>query len=240
MSRPGPTSRHLEVPRTARVWSLGPSPPSPAGELWVVCHGYRQLAERFLKPFVPLDDGGRAIVAPEGLSRFYLGGSTGPHGKDARIGATWMTREDREAEIRDYVRYLDLVVDEWTGSDASRDDRRDPDPDESWRRRVAVGFSQGCHTVCRWLALGRSRVGLLVIWGAYLPLDPEPHTYADRLDGTEIVVVRGQADEFVRDAVHAREIERIRAAGLAVREATHPGGHRLDSMVLADLADDFG
>ncbi|MFW6202332.1 MAG: hypothetical protein ACOC8B_07130, partial [Gemmatimonadota bacterium] len=91
----------------------GPGEPRPAGsaprEIWFVCHGYRQLAGRFVRRFAPLDDGNRLIVAPEALSRFYLDDDGGPHGPDARIGATWMTRADRENEIRDYVDYLDTL-----------------------------------------------------------------------------------------------------------------------------------
>ena len=37
---------------------------------------------------------------PEGLSRFYLDDPRKRHGPDAPIGASWMTREDREHEIR--------------------------------------------------------------------------------------------------------------------------------------------
>ena len=54
----------LLATRTARYYSLGE--PGPATrQLWVVCHGYGQLAGRFLRHFEPLDDGARVIVAPE-------------------------------------------------------------------------------------------------------------------------------------------------------------------------------
>ncbi len=65
------TPHSLVVPRTARYYTLGPTHGFPR-ELWFVCHGYGQLAERFLRQFAPLDDGTRLIVAPEALSRFYL------------------------------------------------------------------------------------------------------------------------------------------------------------------------
>jgi hypothetical protein len=48
-------------------------------------------------------------VAPEGLSRFYFEG--GFHGPGSKVGATWMTREDRLAKIEDYVGYLDALHD---------------------------------------------------------------------------------------------------------------------------------
>src|SRR5881409_4124826 len=98
---------HLSVSRTARYFTLGESSRA-VGEVWFACHGYGQLAARFLEKLRVLDDGTRYLVAPEGLSRFYLTERT----TERRVGASWMTREDRLAEIADYVRYLDAVYDD--------------------------------------------------------------------------------------------------------------------------------
>src|SRR2546425_9676771 len=73
-----------------------------------VCHGSGQLAARSLRHFEPLADGTRLVVAPEALSRFYLEDTTVP-AKERKVGATWMTRENRLSEIDDYVRYLDAL-----------------------------------------------------------------------------------------------------------------------------------
>src|SRR2546425_6931053 len=89
--------------RSARYFTLGS--PQHAADVWLVCHGYGQLASRFLERFRPLEAERRCIVAPEGLSRFYLTDSPA----ERRVGASWMTREDRLHEIDDYVRYLDGV-----------------------------------------------------------------------------------------------------------------------------------
>jgi len=124
---------HLSVPRSARYFTIG-ADPRTAREIWFVFHGYGQLAGRFLRHFVSLDDGQRAVVAAEGLSRFYLE-------SDARdkVGASWMTREDRLAEIDDYVHYLDVVFAEVT---------RERPPAGGIH---VLGFSQGTATASRWL-----------------------------------------------------------------------------------------
>ncbi|MDE3054320.1 MAG: phospholipase, partial [Gemmatimonadota bacterium] len=83
---------HLRVRRTARFHSLGEFGPG-VREIWIACHGYGQLAGRFLRHFRAAAHPERLIVAPEALSRFYLDNAL-PHGPDARVGATWMTRED--------------------------------------------------------------------------------------------------------------------------------------------------
>src|SRR5438477_56805 len=85
----------------------------------------------------------RDTVAPEGLSRFYLTESPA----ERRVGASWMTREDRLHEIDDYVRYLDGVY----GNVVPRN-----------ARVTALGFSQGTATVCRWAGLGSSRIDRLI------------------------------------------------------------------------------
>src|SRR2546430_248789 len=132
----------IAVPRTARYYTLGPTHGFPR-ELWFVCHGYGQLAGRFIQQFAPIDDGTRLIVAPEALSRFYLDPlSERRHQRSPRVGATWMTREDRHAEIADYVSYLDLLSAEVKHHLAGASPRI-----------VFLGFSQGTATVSRWLAL---------------------------------------------------------------------------------------
>src|SRR3989454_12743218 len=102
---------HIGVSRTARYFTLGNSS-SGVGEVWFVCHWYGQLAARFLEKLRVLDDGRRYLVAAEGLCRFYLSESP----TERRVGASWMTREDRLGEIEGYVRYLDVVYAEVFGS----------------------------------------------------------------------------------------------------------------------------
>src|SRR5215213_7354677 len=121
---------HLSVTRTARYYTLGPLDGAPR-EVWVVCHGFGQLASRFLRHFDAIDDGTRLVVAPEALQRFYLDELKIP-AAERRVGATWMTREDRLADINDYVGYLDALCEELF--------RRVP---RGSARLVVLGFSQG-------------------------------------------------------------------------------------------------
>src|SRR3954465_7736941 len=104
---------HLTVPRTARYHTLGDA--ATARECWFVLHGHAQLSGYFIRHFEPLDDGRRLIVAPEALNRFYIERTSWQGAGHARVGATWMTREDRLAEIGDYVAYLDRLYEELLG-----------------------------------------------------------------------------------------------------------------------------
>ncbi len=95
---------HLKITKTARYYTLGELN-DQTENVWFVIHGYGQLAEFFIKKFNVLNDGKTLIIAPEALSKFYLKEFTG------RVGATWMTREDREHEIEDYINYLNTLYD---------------------------------------------------------------------------------------------------------------------------------
>jgi predicted esterase len=210
---------HLQVVRTARYFTLGDA--AGAEELWIVCHGYAQLARYFLRGFAPIADDRRLVVAPEALNRYYFETAPGVHAHDARVAATWMTREDREHEIRDYIAYLDDLVDELT--------RGRPRP-----RLVALGFSQGAATVSRWAARGRTRVDRVILWGSSLARDLEPGPQL--LRGADLIVAIGTADPHVNEDRVAREDARLRAAGLDYRLLRYAGGHRIEADTLLDIA----
>ena len=214
------TEHHLRVTRTARYSVLG-EPRDGVRELWFVCHGYGQLASDFLRQFEPLDDGSRMMVAPEALSRFYLTEGAGSR-PDARVGARWMTKEDRLAEIEDQGRYLDAVH-----ADVSA---RCPGP----LPLHVLGFSQGVATAARWLARGRVRARSLVLWAGTLP----PELALDARSGLrelDLTLVAGTRDQFATPELVRRQEEALRTAGMPFALRRFEGGHRLDDDVLADV-----
>src|SRR5207247_2206920 len=212
---------HLAVAKTARYYSLGE--PGPATrQLWFVCHGYGQLAGRFLRHFEPLDDGSRVIIAPEGLSRFYLSESP----TERRVGASWMTREDRFAEIDDYVRYLDAVYADVFGS-----------LDRAQVTVHALGFSQGASTVSRWAAMGKAGIDRLTLWGGEFPpdLDLNDDTVVRRLRDAQLALVYGRSDEYITPKVVSGIVDRLRQHAIPCEEIPFDGGHELNEAVLRRL-----
>ncbi len=213
--------RHIDIRRTARYYTLGE--PSPAvDDVWFVCHGYGQLAGDFIKEFEYIADPRRLIVAPEALSRYYI--STAPefHGPDSRVGATWMTREDREVEIADYVRYLDdlLAATMQSVGDA---------------RVTVVGFSQGGATAYRWLTRGSSHVDRLILWGSFLPTDADLDQAAAFFHDVELTVVYGKRDQFADEKMIASYMKTIEAHSIPYKIMTFDGGHRMDRETLKAL-----
>jgi predicted esterase len=213
---------HIGVQRSARYCVLGDDVEAPQ-EIWVVCHGYAQLARYFLRAFEPLDDGTRTIVAPEALNRYYFETAPGVHGRDARVAATWMTREDREHEIADYVAYLDALAARLREGSAAR----------TGARIIALGFSQGAATVSRWVARGRTDVAHVVLWGSSVAHDLELRS--DLFRGAGLTLAMGDADPHVNAQRVEREDRRLRDAGLRYRLLRYDGGHRIEPAALAAL-----
>lgn len=222
MQKPDITAHRLVVRRTARYVTIrGAEAPR---SVWYVLHGYRQLADRFIERFRPIAAPDRLIVAPEALNRFYLDddASLKPHGPDSPVGATWMTRHERDAEIDDYVAYLDAL------------DRALELP--RGVRRVLLGFSQGSATAARWAMLGRRRVTRLVLWGGMFPADPPVADHARRVRRLAPVIVRSEQDASLPVDRVDTEIARLGALGIPSTPLRHTGGHTIGRDALLELA----
>lgn len=222
------TAEHyIDVRRTARYVTLGAADGSGlVTDLWLVCHGYGQLAGAFAESFRVIAAPSRLIVAPEALSRFYLDRTPPPPGgAPPRVGASWMTREDRDHEIADQLGYLDALY-----------DRLRPALPEAGVRLHVLGFSQGVATVGRWLARGHVCADRLILWAGSYPPEVDLAGLAPRLARTDVVLVAGDRDALTPPAGASAQLERFRTAGIAARLIAFDGGHRLDDATLIALA----
>src|SRR5688572_16916923 len=217
--------RHITVPRTARYAVMG-SFDAELREVWFVCHGHGQLAARFLSRFVPVERSDRLFIAPEALSRFYLTNTpNGVHRPDSPIGASWMTREDREAEIRDQITYLDIVYDEIFR-------RIERDGVRLW----VLGFSQGVSTVIRWLARGKASADKVVLWAGMIPPELEAGPARALWAHAPVTMVVGSTDEFATPKVVAAQEAKLRELEVPFDSIRFEGGHDLSDTALLELA----
>ncbi|HPF61519.1 MAG TPA: hypothetical protein PLI93_05600 [Gemmatimonadales bacterium] len=204
----------LVVSRHARVALLGD--PVRASEAWLVLHGYGMTARGILHWFRAAARADRLLVAPEGLSRFYQ------ERRGLRtVGASWMTRDDRDHEIADQQGYLEAVAARWLGG----------------RRRLEVhGFSQGVATACRWVAGTPSPIDRLVLWAGTVPPELDLGRFRSLAARDPVRLVVGRDDRLVTPAQVAADAGRLREAGVAVELREVEGGHGIDPATLADLA----
>ena len=209
---------HLKVEKTARYYLLG-EPGEHIREVWFVCHGYGQLAAHFIEHFDVLKSRSRLFVAPEGLSKFYLNGFSG------RIGATWMTKEDRLHEIEDYVSYLDAVY-----ADIKKSLHAAP------AKIVLLGFSQGTAAVCRWIGKGGIRADHLVIWAGGIP----PEFYSDAamqpFRDLTLSFVIGSEDEIANSEAVAEQKAVLEKFNVPFNVFTFAGGHQMNPDMLCKIA----
>lgn len=213
--------RHLTVQRTARYQQLG-EPSAATRQLWLVAHGYGQLAEYFVRHFKSvhaLDPEGTVIAAPEALSRFYLSGTSG------RVGASWMTSADRLAEIADQAVYLDTLLEHLLPSCP---------PDV---QVTVLGFSQGTATVSRWLAANavRWRPHQLILWAGDFPSDIEAAAAQLLLHGLPLILVSGEQDSYIGPEKLQTQAEALGVYGAQITTRSFEGGHTLHPPLLRQL-----
>lgn len=217
--------RHLVVPKQARYAIMG-SFEGDLKEVWFVCHGHGQLAARFLSRFLPLEREDRLFIAPEALSRYYLAPPVaGPHAPGTPVGATWMTSEDRDCEIEDYVSYLDILHDEIFSV-----------VDRAHVRLWVLGFSQGTATAARWVARGKVEPDRVVLCSGLLPAELDSRTAPRLAQHSPLTIVLGNSDEFARHELVAMQGARLEKLEVPYEVIRFDGGHEISTEVLTRLA----
>jgi predicted esterase len=221
--------RHFQVTRSARYAILG-SLEADLTEVWIVCHGHGQLARRFLSRFVPLERPDRLVVAPEALSRYYLAApKSGPHPPNTPVGASWMTSEDRDFEIQDYVNYLDLLHDEIFAI-----------VDRAKVRLWVLGFSQGAATVARWVARGQVDPDRVILWAGLMPPELGTESAARLVRRSPLTIVVGLHDDFATPQRVAEQDARLQVLGVPYATMRFEGGHEIMPEVLMRLSETAG
>ena len=158
-------------------------------QLWVALHGYGQLAQYFSRKLEAVVPHGVCVLVPEGLSRFYLEDvHTRSQGGSQRVGASWMTRENREMDIVNYLNYLDTVF------------QKETQHLSSIPPVTVLGFSQGAATATRWVMHQSVNVDRLILWAGLLPHDMNFDEGKKLLARKQVIHVYGTDDPFVTDS----------------------------------------
>ena len=218
-----------ETVRTGRYACIGASP-EHARRVWFALHGYGQLAARFLRPFAGIVPADTLVVAPEGLSRFYLELPRVDGSHLQRVGATWMTREARELDISDTMAWLDVVYHDVMAASVARG---------SPAVCGLLGFSQGVVMASRWAAVGAVEPASFVAWAGSLASDVQHERFATRIARARVTLVAGDDDRFVTPAARETVLRSMRGYHADVREVSFPGEHALDPGVLTMLLNEL-
>jgi predicted esterase len=210
--------KNIEFQFKARYYKSGTLDVSTK-QVWFIIHGYGQLAQYFIKKFNKLTDQHICVIAPEGLSRFYLSELTEQGRLDNKVGATWMTRENRLMDIDNYVTYLNTVYKKELSSF--------PDIPVT-----LLGFSQGCATVCRWAAQGNLKFERLILWAGLFPSDMDFQAGHNALVSRKTYMVVGDQDHFVTPE-RIKEFDLLAdKLGITPEKIVFEGKHEINEEVL--------
>lgn len=178
--------------------------------VWIVLHGYGQLAEFFIRKFLPHDSEERLFIAPEGTNHSYLKDFQG------RVGANWMTSYQRETAISNNHRYLNRMMEEVLSVF------------EKAPRIHLLGFSQGAATATRWASQWEGRLDSLILWGGGFAHDLVLEVAKEKFASTEVILVHGLKDELVTEESKKRQETLLLELGKPLNLLTFSGGHEID------------
>jgi len=205
----------IKVHKTATYHSSGDI--KTAKTIWFVLHGYGMLSKYFIKKFEPIVNDTNCVIAPEGLSKFYTEGFYG------RVGATWMTKEDREEEIEDYINYLNqlynVIIKENSNSELKIN---------------IIGFSQGGATASRWVANGKVVPTNFILWSSVFPNEMEFETFGQNFN---TYILYGNNDEFSTDEHIKQQEDLLKNSKLNYKIIEFEGTHDVPEKVLLEQAE---
>jgi predicted esterase len=192
-------------------------------EVWFVMHGYGQLARYFLRKFNALQQHDICVIAPEGLSRFYLEQLEEAGRKNNRVGATWMTRENRAMDIENYLQFLQAVYRQ--------------EVKEASVPVTVLGFSQGAATASRWVLHGKIDFKRLVLWAGIFPPDMDFDAGSKILHSKQVWMVYGKEDPFLSGDRFEEMRMLTQKLNANVKEIVFNGKHDIDEKTLLTLID---
>jgi len=206
------SQHYIDIVQQAKFSTIGKLDANTK-QVWIVLHGYGQLSQYFIRKFSTLSDSGHFVIAPEALSRFYINESSG------RVGATWMTKEDRLKDIENYIHYLNTLYDSFDFSGNPK--------------LTVVGFSQGAATASRWLANGHAHADRLLLWAGIFPPDMDVLNARDSLRATEVYNIYGSEDPYLNETKLEEQKKIVEQLRLPTKHVTFNGVHDIDSTTLS-------
>ena len=184
--------------------------------VWLVCHGIGYLSRYFIRHFNHLDVDENYIIAPQAQSKYYLK-------SDYRhVGASWLTRENLEAEIDNVLNYLDEVFMEENLAEVPN--------------LIVLGYSQGVSVATRYLAQRKINCAQLILHSGKVPAELTAKDFAFLKD-TKVTYLYGTQDEYLKKGII--EVEETRLKSLFPYNfelQTYDGGHEFNTDIIEKLS----
>ena len=208
--------KNISISKKARYFQLGKIS-EQTKTIWFVFHGYGMLSQYFIKKFKSLKNNQTVIISPEALSRFYIGENYD------RVGASWITKEDKINDIDDNNNYLNSLFQSTTKNINLN----------SINIHV-LGFSQGGATACRWILNSSIKINSLALWGADIPIDCLSENNRGKWNQFKTTLIVGKRDEFISDENKKEFTKILNAYNLDYELIEYNGTHKIIEEVLID------
>lgn len=190
-----------------------------ANNLIIALHGYGQLASYFIKKFEFLNPETYFVVAPEGLHRFYINGTSG------RVGASWMTKENRENDIHNYLHFLKSVTEKISDK-------------KIYKKRVLLGFSQGGATASRFLGMTLQSFDAFLLWASVFPPDMNRESLVN-FNSSKNYLVIGNQDPYYSEEDIVIEQEKLNKGGTKFEYVKFDGNHTIHAQTLQQILNEI-
>lgn len=162
---------------------------SKTKNVWLVFHGIGYLSRYFLKYFKHLDAEENYIIAPQAQSKYYLNGAY------RHVGASWLTKENTEAEIENMLNYLDAVFEAENLTDVEN--------------LNILGYSQGVSVATRFVARRKIQCKNLIMHSGKVPQELRTEDFSF-LKNTRFSFIYGTKDEYLQKGIIEVEEKRLR------------------------------
>ncbi len=156
--------------------------------VWFALHGMGYLSKYFIKYFEHLDSKRNHIIIPQAPSKYYQ------DKKFKYVGASWLTKENRDSEIENVCNYLDQV---WKKESTNWNHQK--------VRLILMGYSQGVSMVTRWMARRKISCHHLILHSGAIPeeLSKEDFDFLSPL--VKVTYLYGSKDEYITDALKTKQ-----------------------------------
>lgn len=206
--------KHITTLKSSRYFLLGELS-HKTRDIWILFHGYGQLASEMLNSFKGFENDQRVFVAPEGFSRFYKKGFFG------QVGASWMTKEDRDSEIKDYLLFINNIYKQVSA-----------EVNVVKSSINLFGFSQGAAAAFRVFADNKFKVDNLVLFASPPPSDVDLRKIRILSASTSIKVLAGRNDKLVDLSKMKEGVQPLLDNKVKFDLIEFDGGHEITESVL--------
>ena len=147
------------------------------------------------------------------MHRFYLNGTSG------RVGASWMTKEEREDDISDNIDWLNALNKQIRSLG-------------NFEKCIILGFSQGGATAARWFNSPDMDADHLIMWSSIFPPDIEIEKLIHPNEKRNFFVI-GTNDEYFNEDSYNEAV--LFYSHLNFEVKTFTGEHNIHSETLHSI-----